>query len=90
MSSNFEATVIPDEDLAEAIRYLTRARGPSSSICPSEAARRVAPGAWRGLMADVRRVAGALVDQGELRATQQGRVVDPRTATGPIRLSISA
>jgi ribosomal protein L27 len=39
-------------------------------------------------MMDVRRVAGELVAQGRIIATQRGSSVDPRTARGAIRLAI--
>ncbi len=37
-------------------------------------------------MDDVRRVAFVLADDGHLQVTQRGRVVDGRTARGPVRL----
>jgi len=61
------------------------------TICPSEAARRLAtgdpdPDAWRALMPAVREAAGRLRDQGLIVVTQRGRSVEPRGAKGPIRL----
>lgn len=62
-----------------------RARG--ASICPSEAARAVAPEAWRPLMERTRRAARRMVAAGEVDILQKGRVVpDPSTARGPIRI----
>ncbi len=63
-------------------------RGPEKSFCPSEIARRVLPHAWRSLMPLVRQVAGQLVDEGRLTATQRGRTVHPENARGPIRLRV--
>ena len=75
-----------DRDLEQAIADLLDARGAGKTICPSEAARRVAPDGWRELMEPARRAARRLVAAGSLEITQQGRVVDPSTAKGPIRL----
>ncbi len=77
-----------DEDVAleEAIRSLLAARAAGATICPSEAARVVAPGEWRPLMEPARAAARRLVVTGEVEITQAGRVVDPSTARGPIRI----
>ncbi|MCD2193843.1 DUF3253 domain-containing protein [Actinomycetospora endophytica] len=75
-----------DADLAAAITDLLDQRGAGKTICPSEAARRVDPQGWRPLMEPARRAARRLVDAGEIEMTQQGEVVDPATATGPVRL----
>ena len=42
--------------------------------------------AWRELMEPARRAARRLVAAGEVEITQRGRVVDPSTAKGPIRV----
>ena len=86
-----------DRALEETITRLLAARAASASICPSDAARAVtatrsdgdddADGdAWRGLMEPARRAARRLVARGEVVITQRGRVVDPSTARGPIRI----
>ncbi|MGB3186065.1 MAG: DUF2256 and DUF3253 domain-containing protein [Ornithinimicrobium sp.] len=95
-----------DRDLEAAILELLAARARGATICPSEAARRVAPGpgegratgstsgsagadsgdAWRDLMESARRAARRLVADGRVEITQNGRVVDPSTASGPIRI----
>ena len=79
-----------DDDIAAKIVELCTARGPHKSICPSEAARALAPGegAWREMMPDVRRVSGQLVHDGQIAATQRGADVDPTAARGAIRLRI--
>ena len=41
---------------------------------------------WRELMEPARRAARRLVATGAVQITQQGRVVDPSTARGPIRI----
>ena len=78
-----------DEALATAILELLETRPRSASICPSEAARAVAgddPETRRPLMEPARAAARRLVAAGEVEITQRGRVVDPSTARGPIRV----
>lgn len=75
-----------DRDLEQAIRELLAERARDASICPSEAARRVGGEDWRPLMEPARRAARRLVAAGEIEVTQKGRVVDPSTAKGAIRL----
>ncbi|MEJ2886232.1 DUF3253 domain-containing protein [Actinomycetospora aeridis] len=79
-----------DRALADAIVALLDDRAAGKTICPSEAARRVDPDAWRDLMPDARRVAGRLAGDGTIEVTQRGEVVDPATARGPIRLRYPA
>ena len=73
-----------DRRLETAITDLLGAR--SGTICPSEAARAVDPDGWRDLMEPARMAARRLVDAGEVEIVQGGRVVDPSTAKGPIRI----
>jgi hypothetical protein len=75
-----------DRALSDAIVALLDRRRAGATICPSEAARRVEPDDWRDLMPDARRVAARLVADGRVEMTQGGTVVDPATATGPVRL----
>jgi hypothetical protein len=75
-----------DLRLEAAILDLLSARSRDATICPSEAARAVSPDGWRDLMEPARRAARRLAAAGKLVVTQQGRVVDPSTARGPIRL----
>jgi hypothetical protein len=82
-----------DEQLEAAIIQLLASRSPGSSICPSEAARLVAPDdeqQWRTLMEPARRAGRRLVAAGQVEFTQGGRVVDPSTAKGPIRIRRTA
>lgn len=77
----------PDVGTARAaILDLLAARAPSSSICPSDAARRCAPEAWRDGMDTVRAVTAGLADEGVVVVTQGRERVDVRTARGPIRI----
>ncbi|MEM7049859.1 MAG: DUF3253 domain-containing protein [Acidobacteriota bacterium] len=75
-----------DHALEGAILELLEGRARHATICPSEAARAVAPETWRELMEPARRAARRLVAVGRLEILQGGRVVDPSTARGPIRL----
>jgi Protein of unknown function (DUF3253) len=61
-------------------------RKQGGTICPSDAARRVAPKSWRTLMPATREVAQRLVKSGDVEITQGGRVVDMAAARGPIRI----
>jgi hypothetical protein len=74
--------------IAAAILDLVHDRGPGKTICPSEAARRLDPEAWRALMPAVREAAASLQAQGLIAVTQRGRPVDPLAAKGPIRLGL--
>jgi hypothetical protein len=73
-----------DRRLEAAITGLLAAR--SGTICPSEAARAVDTDGWRELMEPARRAARRLVEAGAVEIVQGGRVVDPSTAKGPIRI----
>ena len=75
-----------DRDLEASILDLLDRRKVGATICPSEAARAVGGDDWRDLMEPARRAARRLVDTGAVEITQQGRVVDPSTAKGPIRI----
>jgi hypothetical protein len=81
---------VSDEKLRTAILELAARRGPSSSICPSDAARAVGGDDWRDLMDDARDVARALARDGEVVITQGGEVLDPDAAWhGPIRIRVT-
>ena len=73
-----------DSALEQAILDLLDSR--PGTICPSEAARSVAPEGWRDLMEPARQAARRLVARDMVEMTQGGRVVDPSTAKGPIRI----
>ena len=81
-----------DTALEDVIRDLLAARARTATICPSEAARQVASAQehdepeWRALMEPARMAARRLVALGEVEIVQGGRVVDPSTAKGPIRI----
>jgi hypothetical protein len=75
-----------DRALETAITELLDARARDATICPSEAARAVGGEDWRPLMEPARRAARRLVAAGTVEITQGGRVVDPSTARGAIRI----
>ncbi len=76
-----------DRALESSIRDLLGKRSGSATICPSDAARAVGTeDGWRDLMEPARRAARRLVAAGEVEITQGGRVVDPSTAKGAIRI----
>lgn len=74
-----------DGQLEEAILTIATTRGAGKTMCPSEAAKAVRED-WRPLMERTRQAARRLVAQGRIEILQKGRVVDPSTAKGPIRL----
>lgn len=77
------------DPMETAILELLAARRPGATICPSDAARRVAgedPDAWRPRMAEARAAAARLVERGEVVVTQGGEPTDPALARGPIRI----
>jgi hypothetical protein len=71
--------------LEQAILELLEDR--TGTICPSEAARRVAgTDDWRALMQPARDAAGRLATAGLVEVTQRGEVVDVGRAQGPVRI----
>jgi hypothetical protein len=81
-----------DARLEAAILELLAERGRDKTICPSEAAKAVGGKEerrdWEGLMEPARAAARRLVAAGKIVMTQGGRVVDPSTAKGAIRLKL--
>ena len=76
-----------DAELERTILSLLDDRAPTSTICPSDAARAVGTAdSWRSLMDPARDAARRLVEAGEVVITQGGEVVDLDTARGPIRI----
>lgn len=81
--------MVDDDSIAREILRLCHARGAGKTICPSEVARSLAgPEAWRGLMADVRRVATGLAREGEIAITKRGVPVEDPEGAGAIRLGL--
>lgn len=78
-----------DAHLEQAILDLLAKRDPSSTICPSEAARAVDPEHWRDLNERTRQAARRLANDGKIRIMQKGKPIDPTNARGPIRLALN-
>ena len=77
-----------DRALERGILDLLEARETTATICPSEVVRRLHPDDWRARMEDVRRAGRRLAMRDEIEFLQHGRVVDPATVRGPIRLRL--
>ena len=77
-----------DDRLEATILSLLHERDAGKTICPSEAAKVVGAADWRPLMEPARRAARRLVSAGKIVITQQGKVVDPSTSKGAIRLRL--
>ena len=81
-----------DRELEAALLTLLEARSAAATICPSEAVRKVfpdlPPAEWRCRMERARQAARRLIAAGKLEMLQGGRVVDPSTARGPVRLRL--
>lgn len=76
-----------DRKLEKTILALLDQRANTSTICPGEVARAEFPqDEWREHMEQTRQAARRLVSKGLIEILQKGRVVDPSTAKGPIRL----
>lgn len=75
------------DDYRARILDLLQTRGPGKTICPSE----LLSGADKqnpALMEQVRASARTLASQNLIEFTQRGKVIDPSTAKGPIRLRL--
>jgi hypothetical protein len=74
-------------DYRDAILALLLQRGPLKTICPSE----VLPPEFKQdklMMEHVRRSARLLAAEDKIEITQSGKVVDPTSFKGPIRLKL--
>lgn len=77
-----------DERLENELLAMLGERGAGKTLCPSELARRLEAdeSTWRALMEPIRMAARRLHHRGQLEIIQGGRLVDPDTARGAIRL----
>jgi hypothetical protein len=76
----------PEAYIRDAILTLRQDRQRRATICPSEAARALAPEEWRPLMPQVRAVALAMAADGIVDIRQGGRTAAPvEPLRGPIR-----
>jgi len=74
-----------DKHMEEAIRAKLSAR--HGTICPSEAARTLAPDSWRPLMETARSAGRRMANRGEILVQQGGRTIDPQDLRGPVRFA---
>lgn len=79
---------INDDAIRETILELTRACAPGKTICPSEAAQKLDPENWRGLLKSVRRVAQKSAHAGDIAIYRKGKPIDPDAMKGVIRLGL--
>ena len=77
-----------DRQFEEAIVALLGALPRGASICPSEATRAVRPDDWRDWLEPTREAARRLHAAQRVDIVQKGRVVNPSTAKGPIRVRL--
>lgn len=77
-----------DRQLESAILELLGQAQGGTSICPNEAARQIQPDAWSELREPSRAAARRLVARGQAQIVQRGRIVDPSSARGPIRVRL--
>ena len=76
-----------DSEIELVILEMLTERGTGKTLCPSEAARRVAelagsPERWRDWMDKVRATANSMASRGTLVILQRGKNVDPAAARG--------
>jgi len=77
-----------DDAIETEILRLCRARGAGKTICPSEAARALAPDQtkWQALLPATRRVAADLARRGALATHRKGKLIEPPAMKGALRL----
>ena len=81
--SSFQSSI----NYREAILDLLNKRGPGKTICPSE----ILPLELKkdkDVMEEVRESAKLLVLENKIEITQSGKVIDPNSIKGPIRLRL--
>jgi hypothetical protein len=85
---------MPSDPAEQAILDLVTERGPDKSICPTDAARRLAGNpaddSWRGKLSPVRLAAQRLAKAGKIDLLRKGKKIAPEDARGVIRLRLSA
>ena len=79
-----------DAEISRILFELLATRGGTSTLCPSEVARALAPDEprWRALMPEVRRVVAGLASRGLVRVTSHGIEVDVLEVHGPVRVGL--
>ena len=83
---------VPTDPAEQAILTLLAARGATKSICPTEAARKLAGNPdddrWRAALSPVRLAAQRLARAGRLQILHKGKPIDPDQLHGVIRLRL--
>lgn len=77
--------------LADTILTLVRERGHDKTICPSEAARKLAgsdPDLWGAMMPIVRRVTLELAKEGRVVIYRKGKAITPDMLKGVYRIGL--
>lgn len=77
-----------DDRIESTLLTMLDRRAPGASVCPSEIARQIDAEQWRELLERVRMASRRLAAIGRVEFMQRGRVIDPSTARGPIRLRL--
>lgn len=80
-------------EIERVILELLSERGAGKTICPSEAARRMAelagcPEHWRAWINRTRATVNLMTSRGTIVVFQNGERVDPATVRGPVRLGL--
>ena len=84
----------PDDLVESTILALVAERGPTKTICPTDAAKALAESrgeddlAWRRWLSPVRNSAKALARQGRIVIYRKGKPADPDDFRGVIRLGL--
>lgn len=77
--------------LSDTIMTLVRERGNEKTICPSEAARKLAgsdPDLWGAMMPHVRKVAIGLAREGRVVIYRKGKAITPEDLKGVYRIGM--
>ncbi len=85
------ATPARETVLADTIMSLVRERGQDKTICPSEAARKLAgsnPDLWGAMMPVVRRVTLDLAKEGRVVIYRKGKAITPDMLKGVYRIGL--
>lgn len=72
------------DDIRRVILQLAEERGMEKTFDPSEVARAVDEENWRVLSEQVKFVAGILIREGKIIATEAGKIVDVDQSKGPV------
>ena len=79
------------DEIRSVILRLAGERGPSKTICPSEAARAIGGSnekVWRRHMTPIKREAIALANEGWIELRRKGRRIEPADLRGIYRIAI--